>query len=77
VPRNFGGEPDPMQTEDARQMALSLIQRYGLRAQAVANERAAEMQSAGDAAGFDKWREVHDLIWELRRTEREHGKAIQ
>jgi hypothetical protein len=59
-----------MQPEDSRHVALSLIQRYGMQAQAVANRRAAEMQSAGDAAGFDKWRQVHDLIWELRRTER-------
>lgn len=62
-----------MQTDDPKQVALALIQRYGLRAQAVANERAAEMQNAGDTAGFDRWRQIHDLIWEFRRTEREHG----
>lgn len=61
-----------MQTEDPRQIALSLIQRYGAQAQAVANQRTAELQTAGDAAGVDKWRQIHDLIWELRRTERQH-----
>jgi hypothetical protein len=66
-----------MQIEESKQIALSLIQRYGMRAQAVANERAAELQNAGDAAGSDKWRQVHDLIWELRRTERENGKTSQ
>lgn len=62
-----------MQADDPTQIALSLIQRHGLRAQAVANERAAEMQNAGDAAGVDKWRQIHDLIAELRRTERAHS----
>lgn len=63
-----------MQTEESKQMALSLIQRYGTQAQAVANERAAELRNAGDTAGFDQWRQVHDLIWELRRTQREQPK---
>jgi hypothetical protein len=62
-----------MQTEDTRQIALSLIQRYGMQAQAVATERASERQVAGDPAGFEKWRQIHDLIWELRRTERRQG----
>jgi hypothetical protein len=65
-----------MQTEDTRQIALSLIQRYGMQAQAVANERATERQVAGDPAGFEKWRQIHDLIWELRRTERKAAKAL-
>lgn len=64
-----------MQIEETKQIALSLIERYGLRAQAVAGERAAELQNAGDAAGFDKWRQVQDLIWELRRTERQQPGA--
>lgn len=64
-----------MQIEETKQIALSLIERYGMRAHAVASERAAELQNAGDAAGFDKWRQVQDLIAELRRTEREHVKA--
>jgi len=64
-----------MQAEDTTRIALSLIQRHGMRAQAVANELAAEMQAAGDAAGLDKWRQIHDLIWELRRTERAHRRV--
>ncbi len=62
-----------MQVDDPKQVALSLIQRYGMRAQAVANERAAELQNAGDAAGSDKWRQIHDMVAELRRTERAHA----
>lgn len=64
-----------MQIEETKQIALSLIERYGMRAQAVASERAAELQNAGDTAGFDKWRQVQDLISELRRSERQHSKA--
>lgn len=64
-----------MQIEETKQIALSLIERYGIRAQAVASERAAELQNAGDTAGLDKWRQVQDLISELRRTERQHTKA--
>ena len=62
-----------MQTEDPRQVALSLIQRYGMRAQAIAGERVAELQNAGDAGEFEKWRQVQDRVAELRRTERSHG----
>ena len=64
-----------MQIEETKQIALSLIERYGMRAQAVAGERAAELQNAGDTAGFDKWRQVQDLVSELRRTERQQPKA--
>jgi hypothetical protein len=64
-----------MQTDDPRQVALSLIQRYGMRAQAVASERVAELQAAGDTAEFEKWRQIQDLVAELRRTERAHGTA--
>ena len=39
-----------MQIEESKQIALSLMERYGLRAQAVASERAAELQNAGDTA---------------------------
>lgn len=62
-----------MQMEDPRQVALSLIQRYGTRAQAIASERVAELQSAGDTAEFEKWRQIQDLVAELRRTERPPG----
>ena len=64
-----------MQIEETKQIALSLIERYGMRAQAVASERAAELQNAGDAAGFDKWRLIQDLISELRRSDRQHSKT--
>jgi len=55
-----------------------MIERHGLQAQAVALERASEMQVKGDTAEFARWRQIHDLIWELKRTRREsHTKQRQ
>ncbi len=56
-----------MQFQDPRQIARSVIGRYGPRAQAVALERASEMQIKGDTAEFARWRQIHDLICELKR----------
>ncbi len=56
--------PDPIQT------ARLLIDRHGLRAGAVATERASEAQLAGETAEFDRWRSVQSAIAELRRTAR-------
>lgn len=53
---------------DAQETALSMIRLHGLRAQAVALERAAEMRQQGDVAGLDRWQQVHAAICELRRT---------
>jgi hypothetical protein len=39
--------------------------------QAVALERASEMQVKGDSAGFARWRQIHDLICEFKRTRRQ------
>ena len=55
--------------------ARSMIERHGLRAQAIALERASEMQVKGDTAEFARWRQVHDLICELNRTRREASAA--
>ncbi len=60
-----------MTLEDTRITAQQLIQLHGLRAQAVAQERASEAQLAGDAAAADRWRQVHDMVCELKRTARE------
>jgi hypothetical protein len=53
---------------DARDVALSMIKLHGLRAQAVAMERAAEMRQQGDVSGHDRWRQVQAAISELRQT---------
>ena len=45
-----------------------MIRLHGLRAQAVALERAAEMRQQGDVAGHDLWQQIHAAICELRRT---------
>jgi hypothetical protein len=45
-----------------------MIRLHGLRAQAVASERAAEMRQQGDAAGHDLWQQIHAAICELRKT---------
>jgi hypothetical protein len=53
---------------DAQETALSMIKLHGLRAQAIAMERAAELRQQGDVSGFDRWQQVHAAICELRRT---------
>ena len=53
---------------DAQETALSMIRLHGLRAQAVALERVAELRQQGDVAGLDRWQQVHAAICELRRT---------
>jgi hypothetical protein len=45
-----------------------MIKLHGLRAQAVAQERVAELRLQGDTAGYDFWQQVHAAICELRRT---------
>lgn len=59
-----------MQLQEVRQTAQMLIQRHGLRAQAVAEERAAEARQRGDNAAMDDWRQIHDMVCELKRTAR-------
>jgi hypothetical protein len=53
---------------DAQTTALSMIRMHGLRAQAVALERAAELRQQGDVSGYDLWQQIHAAICELRRT---------
>ena len=52
----------------AQGTALSMIRVYGLRAQAVALERAAELRQRGDLAAHDLWQQIHTAIRELRQT---------
>jgi hypothetical protein len=55
---------------DARATALSMIRLHGLRAQALALERAAESRHQGDVAGHDLWQQTHAAICELRQAAR-------
>ena len=54
--------------QNAQEIALMMIRLHGLRAQAVALERAAEMRQQGDVEGLDRWQQIHVGICELRRT---------
>jgi hypothetical protein len=58
----------PLPLNDPLQTARALLERYGLRAAAVAEHRASEAQAAGEAAQLDHWRTVAAAISELRRT---------
>jgi hypothetical protein len=58
-----------MQMTDPREVARQLMQRHGLRAGAVAQERAEECRAQGDQEGFVNWTRIHDVIPELRRGE--------
>ncbi|MDA8049075.1 MAG: hypothetical protein M0002_03555 [Rhodospirillales bacterium] len=57
-----------MQAEDPIGVARQVIERHGIRAAAVAEERATEARLAGNAAELDRWQSVQLLIAELRRT---------
>jgi hypothetical protein len=56
---------------DAQATAVSMIRLHGLRAQAVALQRAAEMRQRGDLASHDLWQQVHAAICELRQRARQ------
>jgi hypothetical protein len=53
---------------DAQETALKMLRLHGLRAQAIALERAAEMRQQANVAGYDQWQQIHAAICELRRT---------
>lgn len=57
-----------MQTQDPIQVARMLIDRHGMRAGAVAEQRASEARLAGAVAELDHWSAVQAAIAELRRT---------
>jgi len=59
-----------MDSRNLMETARMMIQRYGMRASAVARERTTEMQAKGDTAEFAKWQQIDALIAELKRTER-------
>jgi hypothetical protein len=54
--------------QDTMDAARAMIQRHGLKAQAVALERMQEMRVQGDTEGLDRWQSIYAAICELRRT---------
>ena len=66
-----------MQTEHATDTARMMLRLHGLRAQAIALERLAELRQQGDTAGMDRWQAVYGAICELRQTPRSHGDAAE
>jgi len=56
------------QHHDAIQAARAMMDRYGLRASAIAAERIAEAQVSGQTDRLDHWRQVAMAIAELGRT---------
>jgi hypothetical protein len=58
----------PLSSHNPLSAARALMERYGLRAGAMAQAHAAEAQAAGETAAFDHWQSVAAAIAELRRT---------
>ena len=59
-----------MVMKEAKETALAMIQRHGMRALAVAKEHAAEMQIAGNTEAANRWGEISVAISELRMLRR-------
>ena len=59
-----------MVMKESKETALAMIQRHGRRAQAVAEEHAAELQKAGDTESASRWRQISMAIAELRVVRR-------
>jgi hypothetical protein len=58
----------PLSSHDPLRAARAMMERYGLRAAAMAEAHAAEAQAAGATAQVDHWQSVASAIAELRRT---------
>lgn len=58
----------PLPSHDPLRAARALIDRYGLRAAAMAEAHVAEAEVAGETAEVDHWRSVAAAISELHRT---------
>jgi hypothetical protein len=57
-----------MQTPDILRTARDMIRRHGLRAQAMAAQRVAELRGQGQSADFEQWEQIYAVICELQRT---------
>lgn len=58
----------PLPRHDPLRTARALMDRYGLQAGAVAEQRAAEARAGGEPAQLDHWHSVAAAIAELRRS---------
>jgi hypothetical protein len=65
-----------MNEQNAVLTARDMLRRHGLRAQAVALERIAELRRQGDVSSLHRWEQTHAAICELRRTA-PHGDGEQ
>jgi hypothetical protein len=59
--------------EHVAALARQMIELHGLRAAAVAEERAHEAQLSGKTEDLDRWHSVQAAIGELRRTQHQGG----
>ncbi|MGH7080533.1 MAG: hypothetical protein ACREFU_20840 [Acetobacteraceae bacterium] len=57
-----------MDREEPVRVARTLINRHGIRAEAVAGERILEARLSGNAAELDLWQAVQLAIAEFKRT---------
>jgi hypothetical protein len=57
-----------MRHQNAKETAQMMLRLHGLRAQAIAQQHAAEMRQQGNAAGLDRWQQIHTAICEMRQT---------
>jgi hypothetical protein len=62
-----------LNASNSKHTAQSMMAVYGLRAQAVAQERVAEARQQGDTAGLQRWQNVESAIAELRRSAPRHA----
>jgi hypothetical protein len=58
---------------DSKHTAQNMMAVYGLRAQAVAQERVAEARQQGDTTGLQRWQNVESAIADLRRSAPRHA----
>jgi hypothetical protein len=57
-----------MINQDHQQTALLMIELHGLQARAIAQQHLLEQRQKGDAAGIERWQDIHAAIGMLRRT---------
>jgi hypothetical protein len=57
-----------MNDTNAVAMAQDMLRLHGLRAQAVALERMAELRQLGDPVALHRWEQAYAAICELRRS---------
>jgi len=59
-----------MREADTVEIARRMVRLHGLRAQAIALERAEEVRLTGDSQALDRWQAVYAAICDQRRSPR-------